>query len=296
MSINILYGNLKPHLWETVTDGIHFVRHALEAAGVPVRVGTNQLDTKAINLFFDRFYEDPALPRQLKAGGVRYGLVCTELVGLDGSWNYGLAAESEPGTYAAFELAARTADFVWCFHEFSVAACRTMNPRTAYLPLGHLGAMATLADLPWPERDIDALLCGMPSSRRDALAADLGKQGVRMCYPSLPVPLAVRDSLMERSRLNLSVQKTDRHDVVSVTRICHSVVNRVPVLLETTDLENPYTKYCLVAPPGEVSAAVQHHLAHTDLEAWARARYDALRAELPMKAIMERVLTETVSL
>src|SRR3990172_2016955 len=97
MSFNILYGNLKPHLWETVSDSVRFVRHALEA------------------------------------GGVRYGLVCTEAVAPDGTWNFGAEGDA-PGTFAAFELAARNADFVWCLLEESVAACSAMNERTAYLP------------------------------------------------------------------------------------------------------------------------------------------------------------------
>lgn len=295
MSFNILYGNLQPHLWETVSDSIRFVRAALEANGVKTRVGTNQLDAGSINLFFDRFYEDPTLPMQLKAGGVRYGLVCTEMIGSDGSWNFGAEGEA-PGTAAAFELAARHADFVWCLLEPSVAACRKMNPRTEFLPIGYVPEMETLAATPWPDRDIDLLLCGMPSPRRDALAGRLAGDGFEVCYPGLPVPMVVRDALMERSRINLSVQKTDRHDIVSVTRIGHSVINKVPLLLETADIHNPFAKYCLLAAPGAVSATAARHLAHTDLEAWALARYEEFRTEMPMASVMRRVLDATVNL
>ena len=75
MYFNILFGNIPSHLWETVSDSVRIVRHALNGAGLETRVGTNQLDPDAINVFFDRFYEDPAFPLQLKAGGVRYGIV-----------------------------------------------------------------------------------------------------------------------------------------------------------------------------------------------------------------------------
>lgn len=293
MSFNILFGNLKPHLWETVSDSVRIVRYALNAAGQETRVGTNQLDPKAINVFFDRFYDDPTLPLQLKAGGVRYGIVCTELLGLDGSWNYG-AEGHVPEVVAAFELAVRHAEFVWCFHDYSVPACTALNPRTAYLPLGYVPEMDTLAATPWASRDIDLLLCGMPSPRRDAISTGLSAQGFRMCYPGMPVPLMIRDSLMERARINLSVQKTDRHDVVSVTRISHSITNRVPLLLETADIDNPFTKYCLVAEPGRAIEAAARHLRETDLEAWAKARYDQFRAEMPMSSIMERVLAATL--
>ena len=293
MSFNILYGNLPPHLWETISDSVRFVRAALEANDIAVRVGTNQLDPDATNLFFDRFYDDPSLPMKLKAGGVRYCLVCTEVIGLDGTFNYGAEGDA-PGTMASFELAARHADFVWCLLEQSVPAVRKMNPNTEFLPFGYLAALETLADTSWRERDIDLLLCGLPSPRRDALMAALAAQGHRTCYPGMPVPLPVRDALMERSRLSLSVQKTERHDIVSVARISHTVINRVPVLLETADIANRFASYCLVAAPGMVAETAARHLRETDLEAWARARYDQFRSEMPMASIMRRVLDATV--
>ena len=55
MSFNILFGNLQSHLWETVSDSVRIVRYALDAVGMETQVGTNQLDPKAINVFFDRF-------------------------------------------------------------------------------------------------------------------------------------------------------------------------------------------------------------------------------------------------
>ena len=292
---NILFANLKPHLWEMVTDSVRFVRHALEAAGARVRIGTNQLDTSgAINLFFDRFYEDPQLPRQLKAAGVRFGLICTEVIDADGTWNYG-AENDPPGTFAAFEIAAKSADFVWCQLAESVPAVRALNPRTLHLPFGYLKAMETLANPPWGVRDIDCLMVGLPSSRRDDIAAEVTARNLRLCYPGLPVPLAVRDGLMERARLQLSVQKTVRHRIVSVSRICHSVINRVPLLLESDAIDSPYARYCLMAAHNTVASTAARHLAETDLEAWAKERYDAFKQEMPMAEAMARVLKETVA-
>jgi hypothetical protein len=124
----------------------------------------------------------------------------------------------------------------------------------------------------------------------------LAAQGHRTCYPGMAVPLTVRDMLMERSRLSLSVQKTDRHDIVSVTRISHSVINRVPLLLETADTDNRFVKYCLAAEPGTVAQTAARHLRETDLEAWARARYEEFKAEMPMAPAMRRVLDATTNL
>jgi len=295
MDFNILVGNLKPHLWEMVSDSVRFVRLGLEGAGASVRVGINQLDPGAINLFFDRFYVDQNLPHQMKLAGIRYGIVCTEVLSEDGTWNYG--AEGTNGAeFAAFELAAKNADFVWCLLEESVAACVAMNANTAYLPFGYLAAMETVHRVPAADRDIDVLLCGLPSPRRDAVMEAFAELGLATCYPGMPVPAHLRDALMERARLNLSIQKTNAHGIISVSRICHSVINRVPVILETGDADAAFARYCLTAAPGEAVAAASGHLAETDLEAWAEARYQELAHTMPMTDTMARVMAETLEL
>ncbi len=293
MDFNILLGNLKPHLWEMVSDSVRFVRLALEAEGATVRVGTNQLDNHAINLFFDRFYEDQNLPHQMKLAGIRYGLVCTEVLSADGTWNYG-AEGGDGAEFAAFELAARNAAFVWCLLEESVPACAAMNANTAYLPFGYLPGMETLRRAPAHRRDIDVLLCGLPSTRRDLIMQAFADDGLAVCYPAIPVPAHVRDALMERSRINLSIQKTDAHEIISVSRICHSVINRTPVFLETSHADTSFAKLCLTANPGDAAAAVKGHLRDTDLEAWAEARYQELKDTMPMAKPMQRVLAETL--
>ena len=113
VTINIVLGNLKPQLWATNADSVSFVKGALEANGVSVKIGLDNLDPDAINLFFDRFYVEPNLPVKLKAAGIKYGIVCTEAISPQGIWNYG-AEGDEPYTFAAFELAAKNAEFVWC--------------------------------------------------------------------------------------------------------------------------------------------------------------------------------------
>jgi len=105
----------------------------------------------------------------------------------------------------------------------------------------------------------------------------------------------MRDGLMERSRLNLSLQKTESHRIISVTRICHSVINRIPVLLETDHPEAEFAQFCLTAPMGETVQVAADHLKNTDLEAWAEARYQDLRSSKPMDKIMAGILNETVT-
>ncbi len=293
MKFNILLANLKPHLWEMVSDTVHFVRGALEACGETVTVSTNQLDPDAINLFIDRFYEEPEFPLKLKAGGYRFGLVCTEVIGEDGSWNYG-AEQDDPNVYALYRLAAEAAEFVWVLLEESLAACRAMNPNSAVLPLGYLDSIETLPKTPWESRDIDFLLCGFGSPRRGKVVQALAEAGHTVVYPAIPVPAYVRDSLMERTKINMSVQKTDRHGIVSATRLCHSIINRVPVLLEYSGGATPYDTYCLRAEPKTLVDDCLAALARDDLEAHAETAYRRFKEDRPMMSMMQRVLTETL--
>ena len=54
LTVNIMLGNLKPHLWEANADSVSFVKGALEANCVTVMLGIEHLNPDAINLFFDR--------------------------------------------------------------------------------------------------------------------------------------------------------------------------------------------------------------------------------------------------
>lgn len=293
MSVNILYGNLPPHLWETISDSVRFVAGALEECGVAVKTGVNQIDRQGVNLFLDRFYVEPNFPLQLKSSDVRYGLICTEVLTTNGGWNYG-AEGDDPATFAAFELAAKNAEFVWCLLEESVEACLAINPNSAYLPYGYLPQMETLNRQLADQRDIDFLMCGIPSERRQKLVDEISAAGHEVYYPGLPIPAHLRDVLLARSRINLSLQKTSRHKIISVTRICHSVINRVPVLLEYEGPETLYTKYCLTAAPHELVGKCSDYLINTDLDVWAEERYQRLKEEMHMKTIMEKILNETL--
>jgi hypothetical protein len=291
-TVNIMLGNLPPHLWETNADSVRFVKHALEANGVRVTLGTEHLDRTAVNLFFDRFYVEPDFPMKMKTAGVKYGLICTEALSPDGVWNYG-AEGVAPDTVLAFELAAQNAEFVWCQLDESVAACSALNPNSAHLPYGYLAAMEEITPLPRASKDIDLLMSGMPSPRRESLRQDLADAGMNTYYPGQPVPVYIRDALMARSRMSLSLQKTDRHRIVSVTRICHSVINKVPVVLEVSDTDNPYADYCLTVTPEDLVLTCRQNLAETDLEQWAADRYEQLKSQKPMDKMMGALLEQT---
>ena len=287
-----MLGNLKPHLWEMVADSVRFIAGALEECKFTVRIGTGQLDPDAINLFFDRFYVEPSFPNKMKVGNVKYGMVCTEVISPEGVWNYG-AERDKIGTFSAFELAIKNAEFVWCLFEESVEVCRTINPNTVVLPFGYLKRMETLKTLSWAERDIDFLMCGLPSDRRKKITQEISAVGYDVYYPEIPLPGYLRDALMERSKVNLSIQKTKDHKTISVTRICHSIINKVPVLLEYSGLPNFYSGLCVKAEVGKVAEKARECLKEGYLVQAAEENYRKLKSELPMDEMMAEVLRLT---
>jgi hypothetical protein len=288
--INIVLRNLEPHLWDTNSDSVSFVKGALEANDVTVKVGLDEIDRDAINLFFHHFNTQPNFPVQLKAAGIKYGIVCTESISPQGVWNFGAEGE-EAHTYTAFEIAANNAEFVWCQLPESVEVCRQINPNSAQLKYGYLDSMKNIRRLPSKEQDIDLLMAGMPSHRREKIMEALSEEGYRTNYPGQPLPVYIRDSLLARSRLSLSLQKTDKHQIVSVTRICHSVVNQVPLLLETSNPEKEYARFCLTTVGTDIVLDVKKYLTESDLETWSEQRYQELADELPMDRFMADLLS-----
>ena len=59
VTINIVLGNLKPQLWATNADSVSFVKGALEANGVSVKIGLDNRDPDVINLFLIDFMSSP---------------------------------------------------------------------------------------------------------------------------------------------------------------------------------------------------------------------------------------------
>jgi len=292
MNVNIMLSNLKPHLWVVAEDMVRFVAGALEECGVAVKIGTSQLDAGALNLFFDRFYIEPTFPNKMKIGHVKYGMVCTEMISPAGVWNYG-AEIDDPGSFSAFILAIKNAEFVWCLFEESFEFCRSVNPNTVVLPFGYLKKMEHLRTIPTNEKDIDFLMCGLPCDRRKRLVGEISAMGYEVYYPEIPVPVYLRDALMERSKINLSLQKTNRHNIVSVTRLCHSIINKVPVLLEYSGPPNVYTELCTTAEVGEVANKARECITQINLAEVAEKNYQKLKLELPMDLMMAEVLNAT---
>ena len=242
MIFNIAVGNNPLHLWGPMGDLVAFLRAAVEANGHTVLVSDYNAITDGINLFIDRFFRKAELAANLRGRGIRYGVIVTEHIDQAGVLNFG----AETLTDELVEPV-RHADFVWCLVEESVPFCRTLNPETLHLKLGYVPALA----MPQPAllyKDLEFVVTGLTSVRRERILGELRGRGFR-AHCTNHAPGYVRDGLLARSRFNISLQKIDGQRMVSVTRICHSLLHRVPIILEidAATAPSPYMDFCLIA-------------------------------------------------
>jgi hypothetical protein len=280
-------------------DGIRFLRRALEEAGHDVVVSTEAVYKDAINLFWDRFYyfdNGVDMPAQLRQGGYRFGIVCTEPFNTGTSFN---PFEFEPGAarqiYEQFAHSARQADFVWHLLEEAGPACRSFNPNSHFLPFGHVSGYAELGDPARRRAVADFVIQGFITPRRQELVTALTQKGYRVIASHFQ-PDYVRLSQMESARVALSPQKSAGHSIFSFARVYHALMNRVPMIVEYDGPATYLSPYCLVARSENFGDICQAYVRRKDLPKLVQDNHDRLARERPMRPIMDRLLKDTLGL
>ncbi len=288
MIVNIAIGNNPSHLWDAIGDLVWFIKGAIEAVGHTVVVSDYRAIDRGINLFIDRFYQQAELAVSLELRNVRYGFVVTEHISEDGVLNFGAETLTEEMTNPI-----RHSEFVWCLIEESLPFCLQLNTESHFLPLGFVPSIA-----PRPPRmvykDIDFVVTGRSSERRLRILRELENRGFQTGI-SNHAPRFIRDGLLERSKFNLSLQKVEGQRIVSATRICHSILHRVPVILELNQNISPsvYSTYCLQASMTELVDRCVNFAREIDVIDFANCTFERFAAEMnmvkAMGALMDRI-------
>jgi hypothetical protein len=104
------------------------------------------------------------------------------------------------------------------------------------------------------------------------------------------VPDFVRDSFLQRARLHLVIQKSEHHNLISISRLCHSVINRIPMLIEYDGAPNEYGPFATFAPAEALLDSVGPLLDPLASGELVEQPYQQLRAEMPMGEILRRAL------
>lgn len=285
---NICLGTYPQQNLNPIGDLATFIRAALQECGCTVTMTVGELLPDACNLFIDNVYLPVQLER-LERAQVSYGLILTEKLGPDGRWGEG--REDENGAFETFRSVARRASFVWALLEESVGPCRRLvHPDTHYFPFGWLDTLQPRRLRTPAEIRFDFAITGQVTSRRIAVVEALRARGRSVVFPGPFAPEYLRDACLDGVRANLSVQKTDDHAIVSVARICQSLIRGVPVVLEHP-LPDPgeVAAFCFVAPPREfVDVCVG--LAADFPDAAALEMRQRFRERMPMRETTRRVL------
>jgi hypothetical protein len=277
-------------------DMIRYVRCALAELGHTVTVNRSYVDPDAVNLFLERFYGNEDDAAALRRNRIRWGLICPEQLTVEGLYNpFEFDGDKARKIYQQFAHAAEQADFVWYLLEEAGPLCRKLNRNSHFLPFGFVESFGELGDPRQRRHLFDFNLSGLPGPRRLRMVEALQARGFRVstCHSE---PDYVRLSMLEASRVTLSVQKSERHHIFSPGRVPHAIMNRVPIIVEYDGPPSYLSKYCLVATPENFIATCLETAARTDLHELAQEFYYRFAAEMPMRPIMRRVLDETFAL
>jgi hypothetical protein len=274
------------------SNTMKFYRLALEEHGHKVYMSMRYVDPNAINIFFERFgsAEDAF---ELKRRGYRYGLICTEPLDTGDQYNpFEFPPDMARANYESFAVAAENAEFVWYLLESAKQPCLKLNPNSHFFPFGYVPGYADLGDPRQRDYVCDFHVSGQETERRTRLADDLRKRGFVVASSGFE-PEFVHNSMLERARATLSIQKSEGHNIFSVTRVYHAIMNRVPVAVEYDGPPSYLSAYSFTASPSRFIDACVEFVKRPDLAAYAQTMYDRFRQEMVLAPILSGVLRNT---
>jgi hypothetical protein len=293
MKFNIVLGNHPPLAINTTRDHTLIIRGGLEEAGHFAQLSMSDVFHDEINVFYDFFNADSCdYFRFLRFAGYEYGLITTEIL-KDGFLNYRDDNANRLRIEALKEIAPH-ARFVWVMHEPSLESYRTLSghDRCYVLPLGYSRSVQELRRLPYDDRDIDFLFFGLPTPYRQSLLGELADRGFvsRHIYD---VPGFIRNSVIERTKINLSLRQNENWDQPSVGRISYLVSNRCALIIEQTANGRPYEDYAVTAAPDAFVESCVETISNNSFQELAEQYAEAFKNDFPMNEIMTRLLQKT---
>ncbi len=278
----------------TLFDMYRWLRAGLEECGHQVTYSSDAIDGSAINIIWEGFA--PEAGADLASSGVDYGLIVTEF--MDGyGFNFGTPMADEDNrrdpVYQAraegFRAAARGARFFWSMVESNVAPLRDLAP-ASFVELGYSDSLRPLAV---QEPAVEFSFTGILTPHRRRILDALSRRAHVVWYEHL-LPIDERDALILATKINLSINKTPDWQMPSPTRVGMAIMGRRGVALDWTPQVTRQS--AIVGARPEASDYVDYALdqLHSDWVGRAELAFERLRAEMPMKSIMERILGETL--
>jgi hypothetical protein len=276
----------------TLLDMFAWLRAGLEELGHAVTFGRSP-DSAALNLFWEGF--TPAAGAALAASGLCYGIIVTEF--MDGAgFNKGTPRSASPdrrdevyrGRWLGFRAAAGCARFFWSMVESNVPALRLLAP-ASFVELGYSDRLVPAS---CEEPTVDFSFTGILTPHRQSVLEALEKRAA-VVWHGTPIPLGERDRLFRSTRINLSINKTADWEMPSGTRVGLALLCKRGIALDRTPQSTRLSRLVTSRPKGVDFVDFALDMLRGNWREGAEAAFERYRAELPMKAIMERALDES---
>jgi len=303
VKFQIVLSNHSPESINKLEDMACWLWRGLEEAGHVAGVSVGPMDPTAINIFFE-YFPDETLPvfQKLAEIGIPFGIICSEAVtgqtlnGYDQDDDMIVASMgfTWKKRMSNFRKVAGLAEFVWCLEPGSVEALRpsVKGGRCAFLQSGYVDGQRIIHPRAQEHKDIDVLFFGSLTPYRMQILESLRAVGLSVEAPEAFVPTFARTSLIERSKVCLSLNMRENWPIPSVSRISYLINNGALVVWENPPYVTGLEPFSIVAEADKIveacQQAVQNYTPETG-ERYARA----FREHLPMSEILTAVIAKT---
>ena len=256
----------------------------LSELGHKVTIAEDKVYPQAINLFWENFF--PGMGEKIKKMGIVYGIVATEIP--DGKSFNGRSDGSWPMRWKGFPEAASGASFIWTMVESTVPFYSQFAP-TAFVELGFSELLVPAVRREEP--DIDFSFFGLKTPYREKIINELEKKAKVKCPKKFLSAPQVAD-LISRTKVGLSFKQSESWPIPSPTRLARHLIAKRGLVTEYTEVVTKQAELVSVVPKeGDfVDFALEK------LKTWkedAEKAFERYRVEMPMKSIMENMLSRT---
>jgi len=301
MRFNIHTGNHNSH--SGIGDTVLFLKNALQDCGHNASI-SHWIEPDQINIVLEHFTEEAhILPLvEARGRGTRFILIGTESIE-NGTFNHSIDIHHEHYgkrdywklRFDLFALAAGLADAIWVLAESMVPGYAALFPNlpVRFLPHGYVNNFATVVPRPEVDRDIDFYFSGTLTDHRKQILSNLSRTH-RVWVGDALKPEYLRQDMLSRSKICLSLRLSVHNRIPSVSRIHHHLQNRSFLLQEAYDLPCELDPFLLQAESADFSEWARAALEIPNRRDIAEVAYERFRASLPMARLLPPLLAEVV--
>ena len=284
-----------------IADTVLFLKNALQDCGHTACISPT-IVANHLNIVMEHFVDEVNLRALLDghAAGARYALIGTEPI-IGGSFNGGIEAShwhysNTPywkQRFDGFKVAARLADAIWVLSQDMLAGYTELFPDlpVRFLPHGYVNDFATVRQRPEADRDIDFFFSGSITAYRKRILDTLSQTHRVVCIHQ-ETPEYLRQDLLSRSKVCLSLRLSPSNAIPSVSRMHFHLQNRSFLLHEAYELSCPLDPFVLQTPSEDLIPWALAALELPNRRELANDLHERFKAALPMAELLPPLLGE----